>query len=81
MSSDFTKIISDFVNDILITFPEYRNIISKWWNLEPDAVNNSDSVLKHCTRVFKDQLFNILNKNPELFTDETLNTEFLPGII
>ena len=81
MSAEFTKIISDFVRDILTTFPEYRNIISKWWSLEPDAVNDADFVFKHCSKVFKDHFFNILNKNEEIMTDESFNTEFLPGIV
>jgi hypothetical protein len=81
MSAEFTKIISDFVRDILITFPEYKNIISKWWSLEPDATNDADFVFKHCSKVFKDHFFNILNKNEEIMTDESFNTEFLPGIV
>lgn len=81
MSVEFTKIISDFVKDILITFPEYGRIISKWWSLEVGVANDSDFVFNHCTRVFKDHFFNILNKNEEIMTDESLNTEFLPGIV
>ena len=81
MSAEFTKIISDFVKDILITFPEYKNIISKWWSLEEGATNDSDYVFKHCVKAFKDHFFNILNKNTEIFVDESLNTEFLPGIV
>jgi hypothetical protein len=81
MSAEFTKIISDFVKDILITFPEYKNIISKWWSLEEGATNDSDYVFKHCVKAFKDHFFNILNKNVEIFADESLNTEFLPGIV
>ena len=29
---EFYKIINDFISDILITFPEYTGIISRWWN-------------------------------------------------
>lgn len=81
MSAEFTKIISDFVKDILITFPEYKNIVSKWWSLEEGATNNADFVFKHCVKVFKEHFFNILNKNTEIFVDESFNTEFLPGIV
>jgi hypothetical protein len=31
--------------------------------------------------MFKDHFFNILNKNEEIMTDESFNTEFLPGIV
>jgi hypothetical protein len=81
MSAEFTKIISDFVKDILITFPEYSNIISKWWSLAEGATNDSDYVFKHCVKAFKDHFFHILNKNVDIFADESLNTEFLPGIV
>ena len=81
MSAEFTKIISDFVRDILITFPEYKNIISKWWSLEADATNDADFVFKHCSKVFKEHFFHILNKNEEIMADESYNTEFLPGIV
>lgn len=85
----FTKIISDFIDDILITFPEYTNVIQKWWNLkdtpseklinESVAINN---IFKHCVRVFPERFFDILNKNDEIFNDNsTSNTEFLPGIV
>ena len=29
---EFYKIINDFTVDILITFPEYTGIVSRWWN-------------------------------------------------
>jgi hypothetical protein len=85
----FTKIINDFIDDILITFPEYKNVIQKWWNLkdtsseklidETVAINN---IFKHCVRVFPERFFDILNKNDEIFNDDsTCNTEFLPGIV
>jgi hypothetical protein len=28
---EFTKVISDFIKDLRITFPEYETFISKWW--------------------------------------------------
>ena len=33
---EFTKVIKDFVSDIITTFPEYAPIISKWWK-SPDT--------------------------------------------
>lgn len=81
MSEQFTKIITDFVKDILTTFPEYKNIISKWWSLEEGVKNDSDYVFNHCQKAFKGQFFNILNKSTEIFVDDSMNTEFLPGIV
>jgi hypothetical protein len=31
---EFPKIIKDFVNDIKITFPEFKDLIDKWWKDE-----------------------------------------------
>lgn len=28
---EFTKVLRDFINDLLITFPEYTTFIDKWW--------------------------------------------------
>jgi hypothetical protein len=28
---EFTRVIGDFVNDLMTTFPEYNTFISKWW--------------------------------------------------
>jgi hypothetical protein len=84
----FTKIATDFINDILITFPEYTNIIKRWWNLPNCEKLMDDSVaelnlFKHCLKIFPERFFDILNKNVDIFTDDasTVNTEFLPGIV
>ena len=31
---DFYKIIDDFVNDMITTFPEYEALIRKWWKVK-----------------------------------------------
>ena len=31
---EFTKIIKEFIHDILHTFPEYQLLIDKWWKKE-----------------------------------------------
>jgi hypothetical protein len=84
---EFYKIINDFISDMLITFPEYSGIISKWWN-RPSTdveVNKNKEILfvfKHCVKVFPERFFNILYKDAEMFsTDSEINTEFLPGIV
>jgi len=78
---EFSKIINDFVTDILITFPEYSGIIARWWN--KDASDNDVlPVFNHCVKVFPERFFDILYKNAEIFsTDSDVSTEFLPGIV
>jgi hypothetical protein len=83
---EFYKIIKDFVSDIVVTFPEYKPIINKWWNL--DGNNNTEKdreklvyIYKHCLNVFSERFFDILNQNNEIFEEKSIiNTEFLPGI-
>lgn len=59
---EFHKIVNDFISDILITFPEYSGLISKWWNRQP----NSDDleltkqkealfVFRHCVKIFPER--------------------------
>jgi len=86
---EFYKIINDFISDILITFPEYSGLISRWWNRQSDNVEDEEKkkketlfVFRHCVKVFPERFFDILYKNVELFSEESeFNTEFLPGIV
>jgi hypothetical protein len=83
---EFYKIINDFIADILTTFPEYSGLISKWWNRPSNDESNKEKevlfVFRHCIKVFPERFFDILYKNPEIFSEESeVSTEFLPGIV
>jgi hypothetical protein len=84
---EFNKIINDFTNDILITFPEYSGIINRWWNrtIELNEKRKQTEVLfvfKHCIKVFPERFFDILYQNTDIFNETSeVNTEFLPGIV
>jgi hypothetical protein len=86
---EFYKIINDFISDILITFPEYTGIISKWWNRSGSEEDSQDRqiketlfVFRHCVKLFPERFFDILYKNADMFSLESeTNTEFLPGIV
>lgn len=84
---EFYKIINDFTSDILITFPEYSGLITRWWNRPTDNIEESKKketlfVFRHCIKVFPERFFDILYKNVDIFNPETeLSTEFLPGIV
>ena len=84
---DFSKVLVDFTNDILTTFPEQketlddnlRAIISNVNNEEYDNTEHIATVRKHCATVYPEKFFDILYQNEEIFnTDVAL--EFLPGI-
>jgi hypothetical protein len=84
---EFYKIINDFTADILITFPEYSGIISRWWNRPSDNVEESKKketlfVFRHCVNKFPERFFDILYKNIEMFSPSSeISTDFLPGIV
>ena len=86
-SDEFYKIINDFTSDIVITFPEYSGLISKWWNRPSNNVEESKKkesllVFRHCVKIFPERFFDILYKNVDMFKEESdVSTEFLPGIV
>ena len=84
---EFHKIINDFISDILITFPEYSGLISKWWNRPSESVEETKQketlfVFRHCVKIFPERFFDILYKNVDMFAENSeVSTEFLPGIV
>uniref|UniRef100_A0A6C0F6G5 Uncharacterized protein n=1 Tax=viral metagenome TaxID=1070528 RepID=A0A6C0F6G5_9ZZZZ len=85
---EFYKIINDFTNDIITTFPEYETIIKRWWTPKDlshiaDPVEKEMALLadkekrvtfihKHCMRVFPERFFDILYQNADMFKDESI---------
>lgn len=84
ISEEFLKIINDFTSDILVTFPEYTEKISQWWNIKESGDNqreNAENVFRHCIKVFPERFFDILYKNTDIFASNSdMNVEFLPQI-
>ena len=79
---EFTKVIYDLTNDILFTFPEYKDKMNlDLFNIketkDEDSVRN---VYEHIKKVLPERFFDILYKNEDMFTNDDVNTEFLPGI-
>ena len=75
------KIVKDFVRDILITFPECKELLTQGIiditldNLETD---DAKSVYKYCEKYYPDKFFDILYEKDELITDD--DSYFLPNI-
>jgi hypothetical protein len=83
VSSEFKKVIKEFVNDIINTFPEYKGLIYKWYTEENNEITDESStyIFNYCVTVYPERFFEILYQNNDLFSSESkLNTEFLPGI-
>ncbi len=77
---EFFTIMKDFLQDILISFPEYKNLITKQETniLEGDISNNE--LFLYCAEVYPGRFFDILYKKEEIFTNKEINTKFLPEI-
>ena len=80
--TEFTKIIYDFVNDILTTFPEYEDgLDADLFNIKETKDEESiANIYAHVKRVIPGRFFDILYKNEEIFGDDKIDTMFLPGI-
>jgi len=86
---EFIKLLKDFVNDILNTFPEYLNdnlhsSLNNIYNASSFEEVNSEEVEKvwiHCSNVYPERFFDILYQNKDIFNEDSdINCEFLPGI-
>lgn len=80
---EFTKIIKEFIHDILNTFPEYKLLIDKWWKIENNEPTQEtiEYIFNYCIQTYPLRFSEILYQNADLFSDENnYNTEFLPGI-
>lgn len=82
ISEDFIKVIYDLINDILFTFPEFKDGLNlDLYNIKETRDEDSIKVVyKHIKTVFPERFFDILYKNEEMFVKSEINTEFLPGI-
>lgn len=86
-TNDFSKVLVDFVKDIIITFPELKDnlnddLISIITNIDNEEYDNSENITnvrKHCAAIYPEKFFDILYQNVELFNSD-IPLEFLPGI-
>jgi|MDSZ01.2.fsa_nt_gb NADP-dependent 3-hydroxy acid dehydrogenase YdfG len=79
---EFQKIIYDFVNDILYTFPEYKDCLDQDLKniIEIKSSESTKNVYEYVKKVYPERFFDLLYKNEDIFTNDTYNTNFLPGI-
>ena len=80
---EFEKIIKDFVKDILITYPEYKDELNQDLKNVVCDIEGEESlktVLTHCQGVYPERFFDILYQNEDIFTDKEIDTNFLPDL-
>lgn len=82
ITEEMVKVIYDLINDILFTFPEFKEGLNlDLHNIKETRDEDSiQTVYEHIKRVFPERFFDILYKNEEMFAKDEINTEFLPGI-
>ena len=68
---EFKNVINDFLADILITYPEYEEIISK------EEYKNYEALYTYCKQLYPKHFFQILYKKNELFEEDI---DLLPEI-
>ena len=80
--AEFVKVIYDLTNDILFTFPEFKDKLHiDLYNIKESRDETSiKNVYNHIKTVFPERFFDILYKNEDMYSNEEINTEFLPGI-
>jgi len=80
--AEFIKVIYDLTNDILFTFPEFKDKLHiDLYNIKESRDETSiKNVYDHIKTVFPERFFDILYKNEEIYSNKEINTEFLPGI-
>ena len=86
---EFSKVLKDFVRDLIVTFPEYEPLINKWW-LNPNKfegvedeteTKTTEFLFDFCVKKFPPRFFDILYQNDEMFKEDSdTDTEFLPNI-
>ena len=69
--SDF--VLKEFVDDLTLTFPEYKDRMSKYRDLTVDEFSELNG------KIYAENFFNILNKNEEIFKDN-VDSSYLPEI-
>jgi hypothetical protein len=78
--SNFRSVITDFTNDLSITFPEFSYLWSKWTNTD---IPESDikELFDYCIKVYPERFFDILYQNQDIYNDGSeVNTFFLPNV-
>lgn len=89
--TEFSKIMRDFINDILFTFPELKKNLNEDILIiyENNNTDNKDDIklseafknIYHYTKtIYPERFFDILYQNNNIFSDPSLNTNFLPDI-
>ena len=81
MPSNFVSIITDFTNDLSITFPEYAHLWKKWTSAETTDESEYIKLYEYCLTIYPERFFDILYQSKDMFSPTSeINTQFLPNV-
>ena len=66
-------VLNEFINDLSLTFPEYKDLLSKYSNLTVDEFSELNG------KIYAENFFDILYKNEKIF-NEDVNSYYLPEL-
>ena len=72
--NDFEKVIGEFLNNLLDVFPEVT------YHIEECKKKSINELQEYCKKVYPERFFDILYQNDDIFSDNDINTLFLPNI-
>jgi hypothetical protein len=79
--SNFRSVITDFTNDLTLTFPEYAAQWAQWTASAGMPDEEIRNLFDYSLTVYPERFFDILYQNEDIFNVEgTVNVNFLPGI-
>jgi len=80
--TEFLKVMKDFLTDMISTFPEYTDVLSKIITDLNEEKHDSEDIInlyKHSKELYPARFFDLLYQNDEIFnSEEPLN--LLPGV-
>ena len=82
-TEEFCKAMKDFATDLLTTFPEHAETLDTGVADILNDINDSESVnvlFNYIKNLYPKRFFDFLYQNEDIFTNDDIDTHFLPGI-
>tara|TARA_B100001173_G_C15992815_1_gene549720 strand:- start:11 stop:1171 length:1161 start_codon:yes stop_codon:yes gene_type:complete len=79
----FTKLVNDFLNDLIRTFPEKKESIlgnDDLQNIYLERDFNLGRLVDYCCKIYPPRFFDLLYKNNDIFIDDSIDCHFLPSV-
>lgn len=74
---EFISTMNEFTHALMGTFPEYTQIIHTYW---PNNTTDRSAMFSYCVGVYPKRAFDILYRNADIFSNNSIDTCFLPEI-